>query len=342
MKLNKVKLEKQSLHRNRFILAIVLVFILIILTVFFSLTKGSVYLSNKELMLALLKQGTNTNQIIIWELRIPRLIASLLVGSALGMSGALLQGMLRNGLASPYLLGISAGSGLVIVLFISLGFWQTWLPFAAWLGAITTTFIVYLLARSNNIISVERLILGGVALSSLFGAIQAMLLLQTEDGRVQSALTWLIGSLNSRGWNEITIAGPPILFALIFSLMLSRQLNLLALGDELSIGLGNSLFRSRCLIGSAATLLAASAVSIGGLIGFIGLIVPRISRLLIGDDYRFVLPFSALIGALTLSAADLLPRIGSIEIPVGIVTSLLGAPIFIAIIYKRSSTKRGV
>ena len=308
---------------------------LIFLVIILSLSRGSVELSTNEIIRAFLRQGDATNQIILWELRLPRLIASLLVGAALGMSGALLQGMLRNGLASPYLLGISAGSGLVIVLMISMGLWFSWIPIAAWLGAILTTFIVYFLARSGGSISVERLILGGVALSSLFGAIQSMLLLQTEDGRVQAALTWLIGSLNSRGWSEIKLAGPPIVFALIMALLLSRQLNLLGLGDELSVGLGNSLFRSRCLIGASATLLAASSVSVGGLIGFVGLIVPHAVRFLFGTDYRLVLPFSALLGALTLSTADLIARSGNIEFPVGIITSLLGAPIFIVLLYQR-------
>ncbi len=308
----------------------------------FSLAKGSVYISIEDIWLAIIKQGEEINQTIIWELRLPRLICSLLVGSALGMSGALLQGMLKNGLASPYLLGISAGSGLVIVAFITFGLAQIFIPIAAWLGAIFTTLIVFTLSKSGNKISIERLILGGVAISSLFGAIQATLLLQAEDGRIQSALTWLIGSLNSRGWNEIRITWIPILFSIMLSLLLARQLNLLSLGDELSMSLGNSLFRSRCLIGAIATLLAASAVAIGGLIGFIGLIVPHFSRLLIGSDYKFILPLSALIGGLTLSTADLIARSGPIEMPVGIVTSLIGAPIFIIILYKRSTKKIGM
>lgn len=308
----------------------------------FSLSKGSVYISIEDIWLAIFRRGEEINQTIIWDLRLPRLISSLLVGSALGMSGALLQGMLKNGLASPYLLGISAGSGLVIVAFITFGLAQIFIPIAAWLGAIFTTLIVFTLSKSGNKISIERLILGGVAISSLFGAIQATLLLQAEDGRIQSALTWLIGSLNSRGWDEIRITWIPILFSIILSLLLARQLNLLSLGDELSMSLGNSLFRSRCLIGAIATLLAASAVAIGGLIGFIGLIVPHFSRLLIGSDYKFILPLSALIGGLTLSTADLIARSGPIEMPVGIITSLIGAPIFIIILYKRSTKKIGM
>ena len=307
-----------------------------------SLTKGSVFISIEDIWLAILKQGEEINQTIIWELRLPRLLASLLVGSALGMSGALLQGMLRNGLASPYLLGISAGSGLVIVSFISFGVAQIFIPIAAWVGALSTTIVVFMLAKNGNKISVERLILGGVAISSLFGAIQATLILQVEDGRVQAALTWLIGSLNARGWSEVKITWIPIMGCLVVGLFLSKQLNLLSLGEELSTSLGNSLFKSRCIIGAIATLLAASAVSIGGLIGFVGLIVPHFSRLLVGNDYKYVLPFSAITGGLTLSTADLIARSGNIEIPVGIVTSLLGAPIFIIILYKRSSKKIGM
>ena len=305
-----------------------------------SLAKGSVYISVEDIWLAIIKQGEEINQTIIWELRLPRLLASLLVGSSLGMSGALLQGMLKNGLASPYLLGISAGSGLVIVFFISFGLMQSFIPLAAWMGAILTTLIVFVLSKDGNKIVVERLVLGGVAISSLFGAIQATLLLQVEDGRIQAALNWLIGSLNARGWQEINFAALPILIALFIGLFLSRQLNLLSLGDELSMSLGNSLFRSRCLIGAVATLLTACAVSIGGLIGFIGLIVPHFSRLLIGNDFKYILPFSALIGGLTLSSADLISRLGPIEIPVGIVTALVGAPVFMFILYKKTGYKK--
>ena len=327
---------------KRFLFSLSLVFLLLIIVSLFSLAKGSVYISNKDIWLAIIQKGEDINQTIIWDLRLPRLLASLLVGSALGMSGALLQGMLRNGLASPYLLGISAGSGLVIVSFISFGLAQIFIPIAAWVGALSTTIVVFMLAKNGNKISVERLILGGVAISSLFGAIQATLILQVEDGRVQAALTWLIGSLNARGWSEVKITWIPIMGCLVVGIFLSKQLNLLSLGEELSTSLGNSLFKSRCIIGAIATLLAASAVSIGGLIGFVGLIVPHFSRLLVGNDYKYVLPFSAITGGLTLSTADLIARSGNIEIPVGIVTSLLGAPIFIIILYKRSSKKIGM
>jgi iron complex transport system permease protein len=281
-------------------------------------------------------QGSPVNQTIVWDLRLPRILAALMVGSALGLSGALLQGMLRNGLADPFILGISAGAGLVAVAFFTLGVVQSWVPIAAWLGAIATTGLVYLLARSQTGIAVERLILGGVAISSLFGAVQSMLLLLSDDGRIQAALNWLIGSLNGRGWNELTVAGPYLAISLLMGCGLARAMNLLQLGDDLAIGLGVSLLRSRLLIGAIAALLAASAVSIAGLVGFVGLIVPHGARLLVGTDYRWVLPLSSLGGAWILLLADWLSRLGAIELPVGIVTALLGSPVFVWLLYRRS------
>ncbi len=288
-----------------------------------------------ELWQALLGQGESLNQTIIWDLRLPRTLAAMLAGAALGMAGALLQGMLRNGLADPFLLGISAGAGLVAIAFFSLGIFIAWVPLAAWGGGLLTTVIVYFLARSRDGISVERLILGGVAISSMFGAIQSVLLLMAEDGRVQSALNWLIGSLNGRGWSEVTSAGIYIIIALILGCFLARSVNLLSLGDELAVGLGLSLVRSRIFIGGIATLLAAGAVSIGGLIGFVGLIVPHGVRFLVGTDYRAVLPLSALGGALVLTIADLLSRLGTVELPVGAITALLGSPLFLWLLYRR-------
>ncbi|MEM9165027.1 MAG: iron ABC transporter permease, partial [Cyanobacteria bacterium P01_F01_bin.4] len=164
-----------------------------------------------------------------------------------------------------------------------------------------------------------------------------MLLLLSPDGQVQAALTWLTGSLNGRGWQELIVIGPSVLIALIVGCLLARQVNLLNLGDDLAVGLGTSLVRSRLLIGGVATLLTAGAVSIAGLVGFVGLIVPHGVRLLVGNDYRVVLPFSGLGGAVVLSVADLIARVGPTELPVGIVTSIMGAPVFLWLLYRRSA-----
>ncbi|MBE9114036.1 iron ABC transporter permease, partial [Nodosilinea sp. LEGE 07298] len=296
-----VTLEKPSIQtvravqgQYRLTLTLGLLLLGLALVVGLSLTQGSVAMTGPELWAALLRQGNATHQVILWDLRLPRLVAALLVGAALGVSGALLQGMLRNGLASPFLLGISSGAGLVVVLVVTLGLWQVWVPLGAWLGAIATTALVYLLAYRRGGLSVERLILGGVAFSSFFGAIQSLLLLMARDGRIQAALNWLIGSFNGRGWAEMRLVGPAMVVAVVASCLLARQVNVLNLGDDLAVGLGTSLVRSRLLIGAAATFLAAGAASIAGLVGFVGLIVPHGVRLLVGTDYRLVLPVSAL------------------------------------------------
>ncbi|AFZ02846.1 FecCD family ABC transporter permease [Calothrix sp. PCC 6303] len=307
------------------------------LTLLLSLSQGAVPLTFEEMLQALLRQGDQLQQTILWDLRIPRILAAILVGSALGMSGALLQGMLRNSLADPFILGISAGSGLVVIVMVVLQVFQAWIPLAAWVGAIVTTTIVIFLGRSGNKISVERLILGGVAVSSLFGAVQSTLLLLAEDGQIQQALNWLIGSLNGRGWREVTTAAPYVIIALIGGCLLARSLNLLALGDDLAVGLGVNLVRSRFLIAGVATLLAAGAVSVSGLVGFIGLVVPHGIRLMVGSDHRILLPLSALGGAWLLMFADLLSRLNAIELPVGSVTALIGSPLFIWLLYQRKT-----
>ncbi|MEM9274491.1 MAG: iron ABC transporter permease [Cyanobacteria bacterium P01_F01_bin.143] len=316
---------------------IALIIFSLFITIVASLAMGSVDLTLSELWQALWQQGAEINQVILWELRLPRVLAALTVGAALGTSGALLQGMLRNPLATPFLLGISAGAGLAVVCLITLNVFLYLIPLASWLGAVITTAIVYLLARTQQGIGVERLILGGVAISSLFGAIQTTLLLLAEDGRIQRALNWLVGSLNGRGWAELNVSAPYILIALLLACLLAKPLNALNLGDELAVGLGISLGRARLLIGGTATLLAASAVSIAGLIGFIGLLVPHGVRFLLGSsDYRLLIPLSAVGGALVLSIADLLARLGAVELPVGAVTALIGSPLFVWLLYNRS------
>ncbi|MBF1990342.1 FecCD family ABC transporter permease [Fischerella thermalis] len=326
-----------SRNEARVLLATGFLVVVLVLAIAFSLSFGAVAMTPEQLWQAIWRQGDQLYQTILWDLRLPRTVAAILVGAALGMAGSLLQGMLRNGLADPFLLGISAGAGLVAIAMFSLGVFIAWIPLAAWVGGVLTTMLVYFLSRTGDGVSVERLILGGVAVSSMFGAIQSVLLLLTEDGRIQAALNWLIGSLNGRGWSEVTTAGSYISVALVLGCLLARSLNLLSLGDELAVSLGVSLTRSRVLIGGVATLLAAGAVSIGGLIGFVGLIVPHGIRLLVGTDYRALLPLSALGGALVMTIADLLSRLGAVELPVGSVTALLGSPVFIWLLYRRKN-----
>ncbi|EHC18110.1 FecCD family ABC transporter permease [Fischerella thermalis] len=329
---------RKIIERNRLVVATLLLCAALVVMIGISLSLGAVSITPIQLWKAIWRQGDPLYQTILWDLRLPRTLAAMLVGAALGTAGALLQGMLRNGLADPFLLGISAGAGLVAVAMFSFGVLQAWVPLAAWIGGLFTTIIIYFLARRGDGISVERLILGGVAVSSLFGAIQSVLLLMAEDGQVQAALNWLIGSLNGRGWTEVKTGGIYICVSLLLGCLLARTLNLLNLGDELAVGLGVSLVRSRILIGGIASLLAAGAVSIGGLIGFVGLIVPHGIRLLVGADYRAVLPLSAVGGAVVLTLADVVSRSAVVELPVGAVTALLGSPLFIWLLYGRQTS----
>ncbi|MEO0540752.1 MAG: iron ABC transporter permease [Cyanobacteria bacterium P01_A01_bin.105] len=324
-------------QRQRLVIASGLLLSGLALAIVLSLTQGSVALTWQEFWLALWRRGDDLHQTIVWQLRLPRLLAAITVGAALGLSGAMLQGMLRNGLASPFLLGISSGAGLAAVSIISLGLSRVWLPIGSWLGGMLTLMAIYGLARTGNQIAIQRLILGGVAFTSLFGAMQSLLLLLSQDGRVQAALTWLLGSLNGRGWEEVSIVGPWIAVAVVVGCLLARQVNVLNLGEDLAMGLGVSLLRSRLAIGAVSAFLAAGAVSIAGLVGFVGLIVPHGVRLLVGPDYRLVLPFSALGGALLLTVADLIARLGPTELPVGIVTAFIGAPVFIWLLYRRNA-----
>ncbi|WP_315784135.1 iron ABC transporter permease [Fischerella sp. JS2] len=329
---------QKIIERNRLVVATLLLCAALVVMIGISLSLGAVPITPIQLWRAIWHQGDSLYQTILWDLRLPRTLAAMLVGAALGTAGALLQGMLRNGLADPFLLGISAGAGLIAVAMFSFGILQAWVPLAAWIGGLFTTIVIYFLARRGDGISVERLILSGVAVSSLFGAIQSVLLLMAEDGQVQAALNWLIGSLNGRGWTEVKTGGIYICVSLLVGCLLARTLNLLNLGDELAVGLGVSLMRSRILIGGIASLLAAGAVSIGGLIGFVGLIVPHGIRLLVGADYRAVLPLSAIGGAFVLTLADVVSRSAAVELPVGAVTALLGSPLFIWLLYSRQTS----
>ncbi len=199
-------------------------------TIALALTQGAVSLSLPELWQALWRQGAPMAQTIVWDLRIPRIITGSLVGSALGMSGAMLQGMLRNSLADASILGISSGAGLMAILLITVLKIPALVPIAAWLGALVASLLVYGLSYRGGRIVNERLILGGVAISSLMGSAQTVMILFAEEGRVQTALNWLIGSLNGRGWNEINLVAPYVAIALIGGCLLGKTINLLNLG----------------------------------------------------------------------------------------------------------------
>jgi iron complex transport system permease protein len=308
----------------------------LIAIIVFAITLGSVPISLAEVIQALVRQGEELNQTIVWDLRLPRIVLGVLVGASLGISGALMQGILRNGLADPFLLGISAGAGLAAVIPIIRGISLDLIPLVAWLGAIASTLLVYSLSWSASGISIQRLILSGVAVSSFLGSLTSILLLLADD-RVQIALNWLIGSLNGRSWDEVNRIYIYVTFGILVAIALAKFLNVLSLGDEMAISLGLSLKWIRLGIGLTAAALTATAVSVSGLIGFVGLVVPHLARLLVGKDYLLVLPMSGLVGALLLTGADTVARLGRVELPVGAVTALIGAPFFVWLLSKRQS-----
>lgn len=266
----------------------------------------------------------------LWNIRLPRMILCALVGMNLAISGSLLQGVMNNPLADPGIIGISSGAGLfgifILVLFPQ---YQGIVPPFAFVGAMLAAMIIYALAWKGGIQPL-RVVLAGVAVSALFGAgISAILVFYSD--RVHGALSFMNGSLSERSWREVMTILPYSTFGLIGSLLMIRPMNLLLLGDDVARGLGLHVERARFGATALGALLAASAVSVAGLLGFVGLIVPHTVRLLIGGEYEELIPGSALLGAGLLMASDTFARtvMSPTQIPVGIVMAVLGVPFFL-------------
>lgn len=267
---------------------------------------------------------------VLVELRLPRLILAALVGGCFAVSGAILQGIMRNPLASPDILGISAGGGLagVLIMLVFPAAGLLILP-CSFAGALCTALLIYALAWKRGV-NPTRLILSGVAVASMLGAFSSAILLFNSD-RAGRILDFVIGSLSSRGWSEMRQAGYFMLPALVFSCFMGGKLNILALGDDTAAGLGMKVEKVRLFLISCAALLAAAAVCVAGLLGFVGLIAPHLVRLAIGADNRFLLPSSALTGAILVIVCDTVGRTAAspVELPAGIILSLLGPPFFL-------------
>jgi iron complex transport system permease protein len=281
---------------------------------------------------------------IVLVVRLPRVIAAALAGGALAVSGVLFQALLRNPLAEPYLLGVSSGAALGAVVVLSLGFavGPAVVGLAALGGALLAIATVFRVAYSTGRLDTRVLILAGVVVASFFGA-GVMLVLTLSEGRTtRSALLWTMGSFGHASWGMIAALAAYALPAAVAAFALSRHLNALALGEESAAHLGTEVERIKWVSYLIASLLAAAAVSVGGVIGFVGLVVPHAVRLLWGVDHRFLVPMSFLAGGTLLALADALARTVArpLEVPVGVVTALLGVPFFIVLLrrgYARSS-----
>lgn len=329
-----MNLNKNSKSYNISLIAFLLV--LLLFGVFLSISMGSSKISLSEIISAV-RQGDNTlkNYRIIMFVRIPRTLAALLAGCALSLSGAILQSVLNNSLASPSIIGVNSGAGLFTILiaaFFPASLYLT--TVAAFMGAILTVLLVYFIALKTGA-SRMSVVLSGIAVSSFLGAItDTVLTLKPET--VLSRLAFMIGGFSGITIEKIAGASLFIILAFIIALILSYDMNILVLGDESAQSLGLNVSRTRFLFLILAAILAGSAVSFAGLIGFVGLIIPHVSRSLVGFDNRILLPVSALLGSIFTLVCDLLARLlfAPFEIPVGIIMSFLGGPFFIYLLIK--------
>lgn len=297
---------------------------------FLSLTKGSSVISLEQIVQILLAPGNDPQSQIIWNIRMPRTIVGALVGVNLALSGAILQAVMRNPLADPHIIGISSGAGLAgVVIMILFPAMEYLITPVAFIGAMLAAVCIYILAWKNGIKPV-RIILAGVAVSAFLSAGISGLMIFYSD-RVHGALMWMVGGLAARSWPHVHIILPYAVIGLLLALASAAYLNILQLGDEMARGLGVNVEITRIVMTAIAALLAASAVSVVGLLGFVGLVVPHAARLLIGSDYRLLLPASALLGIAIVTLSDTFARVifAPIELPVGIIMAFLGAPFFL-------------
>ncbi len=296
---------------------------------------GTMDISVSDIVNTISGDHTGTNNKVIWNIRLPRMILAALVGINLALSGSMLQGVMKNPLADPSIIGISSGAGLfgilILVVFPQL---QNLVPIVAFAGAMLAAVIIYLLAWKGGI-DPTRIVLSGVAVSELFGAGISAILVFFSD-RVHGALTFMNGSLSSRSWGEVRTILPYTIAGLLLALIFADKLNILVLGDDTARGLGLNVELTRLGFTALAALLAASAVSVVGLLGFVGLIVPHSIRLILGNNYKIMFPATALLGAALVMLSDTFARtvLSPTEIPVGIVMAVLGVPFFLYLLRK--------
>jgi len=282
----------------------------------------------------------HTQHLIISQIRLPRVLLGLLVGCALAISGGAMQGLFRNPLASPYVLGIASGAstGASLVIFLNLH-GVVFLPLGAFIGGSLAVGIVYQLARQRDRkTSVYTLILAGVAVGALFSAITSFLIfLSAGTDRMTDVIFWTMGGLGRASWTYLCVLAPIVALGSLLLIGFSRDLNALAMGEEGAFHLGINPEKSKRIMLGVATFLTSSAVGFAGTIGFVGLIIPHIMRLIMGPDHRFLLPATAVAGAIFLVWADMVARtvVRPVELPVGIITAFLGAPFFLYLLKTR-------
>lgn len=278
----------------------------------------------------------STHEIIIFQVRLPRILLGLLVGAALSVAGAVMQGLFKNPMADPYIIGISSGAGLGAAFCIASGIvfgYAT--PLMAFIGALTAIFLVYNIARVGGKVPIDTLLLSGIAVSYFLSAITSFLMYMSDN--LHQIVFWLMGGLDGGRWIHVKILFPIIFFGILTIYFFSRDMNVMLLGEESAQHLGIEVEQFKGIMMILASLITAAAVSVSGLIGFVGLMIPHIMRLLFGPDHRILIPSSALAGGIFLVWTDTLARtiLAPTELPVGILTAFFGAPFFIYLLRSR-------
>lgn len=320
----------RKLKKTEAKIAVATLAVFLILAMFLSLLLGSVFISPGELL----------SSEILWQIRLPRVVLAALIGLLLSISGVILQGILRNPLADPYILGISAGGAVGAAVSIALGaqfvvLGMSSVPATAFIFSLVAVFVVYKLSQVAGRTTPETLILSGVALSAFCAAILSLIIIIT--GSLQSIYFWLLGSLSSASWQNVITVLPYALVGMGVAYFFSKELNALLLGEEMAVTLGVDVENTRLILIGAASLMAAATVSVSGLIGFVGLVVPHWIRLIVGPNHRLLIPISALSGMLLMVVADTISRtvLSPLEIPIGIIMALVGAPFFLYLLRRR-------
>lgn len=306
-----------------------------------SLLVGPVPTGLDDLWRAVAGGGDKDLAAVVVDMRLSRALLAFLVGAGLALAGAILQGFFQNPMADPFVLGVSSGASFGAVLAIQLGLGASFVGFslqslfAFGAGSLVVAFI-YIMSRRRGTLKVETLLLTGIALGALASALTSFLLFLRTDS-FEQAVFWLLGSFSLAEWSQVGVVAPYLIASLLIGQWLARDMNLLALGDETARSLGCPVERVRAGFLVLATLLAASAVSVSGVIGFVGLIVPHWVRIWIGPDHRYLFPYSALTGGVFLVFCDLAARslLPATELPIGIITAAAGAPFFVYLLHRR-------
>ena len=286
-----------------------------------------------------------SHRMIVFQVRLPRIILAVIVGGGLAMAGATYQGLLQNSMADPYIIGVSAGASLgatiAILLrtrYINLGL--SFVTLLAFLGAVLTIFLVYNIARVGGRVPIGTLLLAGVAVSSFFSALVSFLMVVANQS-MPEIVYWMMGSLSGRSWNHVKASLPYLALGGLVVLFYSRELNILLVGEETAQNLGVNVEQVKAVLLIAGSLMAAAAVSVSGVIGFVGLIIPHSVRIITGPDHRILLPAAGLVGAVFLVIADTAARtiLAPAELPVGVITAVTGAPFFVYLLRRQKQSR---